>query len=167
MWSQAVVDEAVRAIGRKRPAAVAAAQRRFATAGAFFDSAVVEGREHRMGGIALPDPDDRHVVAAALEGGCEAVVTFNLRDFPQRELRPLGLTAIDPDDYLCKLARLEPDAVKNAMELVVATKRNPPRTVDEEKRLLARCGLRAFAESLWPARREQGRISPSAGVRRR
>ena len=51
-------------------------------------SARVEGYERHVASISLPDPNDRHVVAAAMEVEAEVIVTFNLRDFPQSVLQP-------------------------------------------------------------------------------
>lgn len=148
-WSQAVVDEALRAIGRRSPQAVPAAARRFEVAGEFFRTALVEGWEGHLEDVGrLPDPDDRHVVAAALEGGCDAIVTFNLRDFPSHALRPLGLFAISPDDYLAELAALDAATLRETMAELEAAKRNPPRTHEEERALLARSGLVKFAKAL-------------------
>jgi len=51
----------------------------------------------------LPDPADRHVLAAAIAGGADLLLTLNLRDFPRRALAPQGLTAISPDDFTMDL----------------------------------------------------------------
>ena len=43
---------------------------------------------------------DRHVVAAAVKAGCEVIVTYNLKHFGQEHLKPLGITARHPDNFL-------------------------------------------------------------------
>ena len=43
----------------------------------------VKGYEHRLPDLTLPDPDDRHVLAAAIEVDATYIVTFNLKDFPE------------------------------------------------------------------------------------
>ncbi len=55
---------------------------------------LVVGYEPLIDGLTLPDVDDRHVVAAALKGQAEAIITFNLKDFPSSELNPLELSQI-------------------------------------------------------------------------
>lgn len=64
---------------------------------------VVNGYEILIDGIDLPDPDDRHVVAAAIRAHASAVVTFNLADFPASTLDAYGLEAVHPDDFCCSL----------------------------------------------------------------
>lgn len=51
----------------------------------------------------LPDPGDRHVLAAAIAGGAGAILTFNIRDFPARTLALHGLRAVSPDDFVMDL----------------------------------------------------------------
>ena len=64
---------------------------------------VVTGFETLIESITLPDRDDRHVVAAAVKTRAEAIVTFNLKDFPISVLDPLGIVAIHPDDFIGNL----------------------------------------------------------------
>lgn len=67
---------------------------------AFPDSMVSEYEAREAGLAPLPDAADTHVLAAALEGGADALLTFNIRDFPLKILRPLGLGRLHPDEYL-------------------------------------------------------------------
>jgi predicted nucleic acid-binding protein len=53
--------------------------------------------------LSLPDPDDRHVLAAAIAGKASLVVTWNLKHFPAAALQPHGVAAISPDDFLVSL----------------------------------------------------------------
>lgn len=66
-------------------------------------AADVRNYEHRIEDLILPDPDDRHVLAAAIEAGAEAIIGFNLRDFPSAALVPHGIAARHPDEFLCTL----------------------------------------------------------------
>jgi len=65
---------------------------------------MVTGWEERVPGIRLPDEDDRHVVAAAVQGGAQGIITANVKDFPAAALKPLGLEAVHPDDFLLDLS---------------------------------------------------------------
>lgn len=59
---------------------------------------LVSGFEHLVDGLDLPDPDDRHVLAAAVRAGAQAIITANLTDFPAAKLKPYAVEAIHPDD---------------------------------------------------------------------
>lgn len=76
----------------------------------------VTGYEARIPTITLPDPDDRHVVAAAAEAGASVIVTWNIRDFPAAELRKHGLRKLTPDGFLTELYNARPDAVAASVE---------------------------------------------------
>ncbi len=52
-----------------------------------------------MPALTLPDPDDRHVLAAAIFGRCDAIVTQNLKDFPPESLSPFGIESQHPEDF--------------------------------------------------------------------
>ncbi len=72
--------------------------------------AEVRGWEARMEGLTLPDPDDRHVLAAALAAGAKTILTMNLRDFPASVLTAHGVAAAHPDNFLCSLHDADPDS---------------------------------------------------------
>jgi hypothetical protein len=63
--------------------------------------ALVTGDESLIPLLELPDPDDRHVLAAAIVGRCDLIVTANLKDFPATMLEPFGIDAQHPDEFLC------------------------------------------------------------------
>ncbi len=73
-------------------------------------NADVTGYERLISGLTLPDPSDRHVLAAAITAGASHIVTWNLSDFPSAILAPHGITASTPDDFLVELYRAVPDA---------------------------------------------------------
>jgi len=102
---------------------------------------LVAGFEKLEEGIVLPDPDDRHVVAVAIKGRADVIVTFNLGDFPPSALEPWGLEAQHPDDFLSNLIELAPDAVTAAARMFRPRLKRPPKTIDEYLDILARQGL--------------------------
>ena len=65
-----------------------------------FDDALVTGWEPLTTGLALPDPGDAHVLAAAILGRADVIVTQNLKDFPSEVLSPFGIDAVSTDDFL-------------------------------------------------------------------
>lgn len=98
LWSARVMEEWARA-ARDKQDAEAAARGDAALWRAHFDGEV-SGFEAREDAISLPDPADVHVAAAAAHGRADAVLTFNIKDFPVRAMRPLGLARLHPDEYL-------------------------------------------------------------------
>jgi predicted nucleic acid-binding protein len=79
--------------------------------------AKVTGYESLIDTLALPDPDDRHVLAAAILCGADAIVTFNLRDFPEELLKPYGIDALHPDEFLTILQKQQlPQTVSKLKE---------------------------------------------------
>ncbi len=110
--------------------------------------ALISGFEDLVPIIRLPDPCDRHVVAAAICGEANIILTANLRDFPARALTPHGLVAEHPDSFLARLCRETPDRFLEALERVRVRLRNPP--ISRERHLVAlrRAGLDATATEI-------------------
>ncbi|MGM3190323.1 PIN domain-containing protein [Dickeya dadantii subsp. dieffenbachiae] len=103
--------------------------------------AMITGFEPLIPGITLPDPDDRHVVAAAVRGNAEIIVTFNLKDFPQPSLNNFGIEAQHPDDFMTDLLDLNQALVLSAVNKQRRSMRKPPKSVDEYLDALLRQGL--------------------------
>lgn len=92
LWSERILDEMVDAVVAIHPALPSgAARRRASVMQTSFPDATVTDWQDLEAGVTLPDPYDRHVVAVALQGRADMIVTANLRDFPADQLEPMGL----------------------------------------------------------------------------
>ncbi|MHB8225059.1 PIN domain-containing protein [Acidithiobacillus sp.] len=98
--------------------------------------------------ITLPDPDDRHVVAAAIWGQADLIVTFNLKDFPSDALSQYNLEAKHPDDFLCEQFDLQGAKVIQAVAEHRAALKNPRKTQVEYLDTLLGIGLTQTVERL-------------------
>jgi len=92
---------------------------------------MVTGFEQLIDGLVLPDPDDRHVLAADLRAGAQAIVTFNLDDFPAERLQPYNIDAKHPDEFVIDTIDLSPGRVATVVAEHAAALRNPPRSTAE------------------------------------
>lgn len=147
LWSERILDEMV-AIEEIHPGlAEGSARRRAVAMDRTFDDACVRGWESLVQGIRLPDVNDRHVVAAALRGQADLIVTANVRDFPAPMLEDLGVEAQNPEDLLLNQLDLDPDVVIHVLFAQAAATRRPAMTFDELLNRLARCGVPRFAQA--------------------
>ena len=103
--------------------------------------ALVTGYEDLIPGLQLPDPDDRHVLAAAIRGHANVIVTMNLRDFPSDTIGSFGIEVQHPDEFVLHLLDLAPGAVVAAAQNHRQSLKNPPKTVAEYLETLERQGL--------------------------
>jgi hypothetical protein len=102
---------------------------------------LVTGYEDLIDSLTLPDPDDRHVLAAAIRSGADTIVTFNLSDFPRDTLDRFDIEAQHPDDLLGFLLDLAPGTVCAAVKAQRESLRNPPKTAEEMLDTLEAQGL--------------------------
>lgn len=110
----------------------------------------ITGYEPLIAGLDLPDPDDRHVLAAAIVGRVDVIVTFNLKDFPPESLAPYGIEAQNPDDFLaCQIDIDEPAALRAVKQQRLRLK-NPPVTIESLLATLDGQRLYRTVERLWP-----------------
>jgi hypothetical protein len=113
-----------------------------------FAGALVHGYKHRIDGLALPDPDDRHVLAAAIECEARFIVTYNLKDFPKKSLAPHGIEALTPDAFIARLIESHPDNVIAAAKAMHANEHKPEETTSQFLARLEKHGLKRTATFL-------------------
>jgi hypothetical protein len=141
-----ILGEAQAAIEEIHPGTDAV--KRFASMREAFDDATVTGWEELEPGIHLPDEDDRHVVAAAVRGGAQGIITANAKDFPAAALEPLGIEAVHPDDFLLDQLDLSPPTLLQVIREQAAHTRRPPLTPRDLATILGRAGVPDFADEI-------------------
>lgn len=110
---------------------------------------LVTGYEPLVAGLVLPDPDDRHVLAAAIRGRTDVIVTINLTDFPAEALAPHDVQALHPDDFILRQAELSANVVVESAKRCRGRMLNPPRSAEEYLDILRRQGLPTTADFLY------------------
>ena len=111
-------------------------------------AALVTSFEHLIDEIVLPDPDDRHVLAAAIHCRAEVIVTFNLSDFPNDALEQYGIKAIHPDDALLELIAMQLEPLLTALRKQRAQLKNPALSGADFLAQVARHGVPQSAQRL-------------------
>lgn len=149
-WSDAIHDEWIRNVLANRPDI---RPKSLARCRELMDRHVpdclVTGYEPLIPTLALPDPDDRHVLAAAIHARAERIVTFNLADFPTATLASYGIEAVHPDAFIVSLWEADSPSVLDAVRLHRASLKRPPRTPAEYLATLGQCRLVQTVSRLW------------------
>ena len=144
LWSERVLGEWRIAAARKQgPAAGAAAEAAQATLAARFPHAEIAPPAEAEAAIALPDPNDTHVLAAAIAGSAGTLVTLNLRDFPGRRLAAHAITPRHPDGFLWELASQAPDILARLVQDATGSD-----VADAQRRALKRAGLPRLGKAM-------------------
>lgn len=141
-WSDQIIEECFRAVLRERTdLAPENLARTKALMNLALPDANVSGHEPLIDSFELPDPNDRHVLAAAVRIGAQAIVTFNLDDFPASALEPLGPESKHPDDFIVEALDIAPGAIAAAVHEQAAALKNPPKSIAELLETLQKQGL--------------------------
>lgn len=154
-WTEAILDEAIGNLLRNRPDLE---PERLARTRELMCQAVpdclVEGYERLIAGLELPDPDDRHVLAAAIRCHAQVIVTQNVDDFPVDHLRVYGLEAQTPDEFVLHLVDLAPATVAAVVQQQADALTKPALTLADLLDRLREIGLvravAALRESINP-----------------
>ena len=101
----------------------------------------ITGFEDLIEDLELPDPDDRHVLAAAIRGSAQIIVTSNLKDFPSGILAAHGVEAQHPDDFILERIEEAPALVAQVLMEQATALKNPPCTIDDVLAALQDAGL--------------------------
>lgn len=131
-WTNQIQDEWVRNLLIKRPDLKKEDLARTCRAmNASVLDCLIENYETVASTLELPDPDDRHVFGAAIIGHADAIVTFNLKDFPAEVLAVYNIEAQHPDDFIANQLDLRQLETLAAIKTMRARLRNPPKTASE------------------------------------
>lgn len=98
--------------------------------------------------INLPDPDDNHVLAAAIAGHADGIVTANLKDFPAALVHPFGIEILHPDDFIINQWDLDELATVAAFKRMRARRKKPEANAEDFAQAMERNGLAATAQRL-------------------
>lgn len=136
-WTQEIQSELRNALRRNAPH-LSRAQLDYllATMTQSFPDASVSGFEDYIPRLNLPDPNDRHVLAAAIVGKCDLLITKNIRHFPAEYLSSLGIRVLSPDDFLVALLLSNPGDFCASVSRVLSRLDNPAYTFDQYVSLL-------------------------------
>jgi predicted nucleic acid-binding protein len=115
LWSDRILEEWARAARKLGPAAEVEARGAIALITGAFPRAMVRDASAIEARLHLPDPDDVHVLATAIAGHADAILTFNAADFPRHVLAAEGLQRRDPDGFLWELWSHDPGPVTRAV----------------------------------------------------
>ena len=148
-WTNAIHDEWIRSVLKNRPDLTRAQlERTRDLMNAHVRDALIQNFEDLIPALSLPDPDDRHVLAAAIRGRADVIVTFNLKDFPEQALSVHGVSAQHPDEFLTHLIDLAPGPVLSAIQRLRRSLTKPTVSVEEYLATLERQELSAFVSKL-------------------
>ena len=141
-WTDAIHDEWIGNVLRNRPdIKPEQLQRTREMMNSHVRNCLITEYETIIPGLTLPDPDDRHVLAAAIRANAALIVTFNLKDFPADALKPYGIEAKHPDNFLTYQLDLAPNIVCTAAKRHRASLKNPPKDVEAYLNTLEAQGL--------------------------
>lgn len=149
-WTTRIELEWIRSIERQRPDLVGKLDvRRDSMRLAILDWEVPEPAWASLAQeIQLPDPDDTHVLAAAIAGHADCIVTSNLKDFPSTVLDVFGIEAIDPDTFIINQWDLDPVNAIAAFKRMRARRQKPQSSPEDFAYALELGGLPTTAQRL-------------------
>jgi len=137
-WTRVIQDEWIRKLSANRPDLRREALIRTAELmNTAIKDSVIENFEPLIDTLTLPDPNDRHVLAAAIASQATAIITFNTKDVPGA----CGVPAIHPDDFLAAQYSLDPQTTIAAIGTLRQRLQNPPKTAHQLIATYQRQGL--------------------------
>ncbi|WKU03971.1 putative toxin-antitoxin system toxin component, PIN family [Micromonospora sp. HUAS LYJ1] len=152
LWSQDILAETRRTILRLRPGVDSdKLDNMFRSMNAAFSDAQVTGYEPLVEGM-TNDAGDRHVLAAAVAGRADVIVTNNVKHFPQNAVAPLHIEVLRPDQFLCLQYDLAPipvvEIIKRQSDDTGRVPGMPRLDVDELLECLSKGGAPRFVEHI-------------------
>ena len=146
IWSEQIFEEWRRADIRIHPEAAAALAAEHALLKDRWPDAMARADEGFIEQIALPDPNDRHVLASAVQGGADVLVTANVKDFPKAAMARFGIGLRHPDAFLLELAELWRPQIADAIDRELELAHRATGEAFSQKAFLKRIGLPRIAK---------------------
>ena len=146
-WTDRILDEALASVTKRNPdiSEEQIVRLRELMIAAVPDC-IVRGHEPLIEGLQLRDPDDRHVLAAAIKAGAQVIVTSD-KDFTREALEPWDIEARTPDEFVLDQIDIADRMIWGCVQQIANSRTNPPETVDDVLGQLERAGLlRSVAE---------------------
>jgi predicted nucleic acid-binding protein len=147
-WSDRILEEWARATRKIGAGAEAQARGDVALLVTAFPKASIAPQPGLEARLHLPDDNDIHVLAVAIAGSADAIITFNARDFPRHVLAAEGITRRDPDGFLWEMWSHHPNAVAGVIASVHATAERLSGQPQPLRAFLKRAGLPRLAKAL-------------------
>lgn len=148
LWSARILEEWARAARKLGPEGEAQARGEIALLGAHWPKAAITWKPSLQDRLYLPDPNDTHVLAAAISGSADIIVTLNAKDFPRNILAEEGVSRSDPDAFLQGLWQANPKAIEHVGGLVLAEARRLSGHDWQMRPLLKKARLPRLAKAL-------------------
>jgi len=144
-WTDEIIEETVRTLRDKLGRTPEQTDRLVNELRTHFADAWVEPGYRKLIPVMTNHEKDRHVLAAAVKTPCEVIVTYNLKDFPQEALKPFGIEAKHPDEFLIDLYYIDGEIVIHELHEQGAAL-NKPRSINEVLISLETCRCTQFAQ---------------------
>lgn len=148
LWSERLLEEWARAAARRGELDETQARGEIALLRVAWPGASVEPRQGDLARLWLPDADDVHVLAAAIAGSADIILTLNTRDFPRHTLAEEGLERDDPDGFLFRLWLEHPERVAKAADAVLRRAEEMDDAPHDLRKLLKKARLPRLAKAL-------------------
>lgn len=149
-WSALIIDEFRRNLLARKPQLVDSIAAQISAMARAFPEAAVSSFEDLIKALELPDPDDRHVAAAAIKANAEHIITENFRDFPADTLAKYQLEAVTADDFLTSTFELYPAESVAALRTTRCAYKRPAMSAGEFLLDLQGHGMAKLASSARP-----------------
>lgn len=148
LWSARILEEWARAAARLGDGFEDVARGEIALLMARWPQADTLYSDDLEASLHLPDPDDTHVLAAAISGKADVLLTMNLKDFPTRIVSENGVVRRDPDGMLREMFAENPDIVRQVAERVRQTAERLSGQPQEIRKLMKKARLPRLGKAL-------------------
>ncbi len=148
LWSERILEEWARAARKIGPTGEMQARAEIALLRARFPNAVATAQDAVEARLWLPDPNDVHVLAAAIAGSADVLLTFNVQDFPRNTLAEEGIQRDGPDTFLLSLWQQHPEVVSDCVKKVWEEAQRLSGESIEQRALLKRARVPRLGKAL-------------------